>query len=572
MKLYALRKPGRPILYTLLLVLITLAALVFSLQAILDSIVLQNAQNQYAYVVSPYGFEQSNPTAAPIDRGVFDRLSQAKQVSATEQVILRAGRLEETVTVPDDTITTEAVTQHYFLEGYYSSLQREIRGNLIYEHFNFVITQNWGHPTTVYDSISVSSVRTFEDPFPENGGKFSGRMFIIGDFVVDQYGINSTYAEVRTANAKKESGTLEGEERIIDKNRFILIPEEVNNTEEYILDKMEETGLLPVYQMHLEAKNPVTVRYVSDMKLIPNCAKGILYADSGRLITPADRGEKVCVISNGLASRNRIVPGDTVKIAVADGHYTIADGQYGAGYESGYPMDYETLLPYGEFEEYTVIGTYYQSGRTKNKGDMRYNSVNDIFVPLPEEGLEDDVARPYTLSFQIPGDKYDSFLAEHQQPLRDMGYNLRVVDNGWESVADSFYAMADRRILIFLSAGLCFLAAALSFGGLVFRHYRKEYGLCRLMGAYQREARRVLYGGFWLSALPAAILSVFGGWGAYILWLKDAVSEDISITLPGNWECLGILAALTAAELLLSVLFVQILLWRQEKKGVLQMR
>ncbi len=577
MKFYALRKPARPILYALLLVLITVAALVFSLQALLDSLVLKNATVQYAYVVSPYGFEKKNPTMAPIDKEIQERLQNDKNVSFTQQTVLRAGRLEGTYTVPDDMMTTDAVTQKYFLEGYISGHGTERSGDVIFEHFTLIVTKNWGTVDCSADNaVTVSCARTAEDSFPEKEGPVEGRVFLIGDFVFDGYGVNNKYLSVHTDAAERLLGLKaeDAEESTIGKNRFIPIPAEIpeEETEAYILNKMEESGLLPIYQAHVEAENAVTVRYVSDMNLIPNVAKGSMYADWGRLITPADAEKKVCLVSNGLVTRNQLVLGQTIKIAVADGHYTVPEGQPGAGYESGYPTEHEEFLSYGEYEEYVIIGSYYQAGRSKAKSDARYNSVNDIFIPMPKEGIEEDFARPYTLSFQVPGDKYDAFLAQNKEPLREMGYNLRVVDNGWEDVADSFYAMADRRILIFLSATLCFLAAALSFGGLIFRHYQKEYGLCRLMGAYRGEAARVTFDGFLLSALPAAVLSVAASWGVYALWMKNAVLEETPIDLPGTWECLGILALLTVAELILSALFVWFLLWRREKKGVLQMR
>ncbi len=571
MKLYALRKPARPILYTLLLVLITVAALVFSLQALLDSLVLKNATEQYAYIVSPYRFETETPLMDPLDPEITERLKQDENVSAFQQTVLRAGKLRGTYTVPDDMMTTEAIHQHYYLTGVVENPAGETpQGNgVCVDRYYFSIRGGTGHSHIPKNSgVTLTYTRSEGEPKLER----NRIIFIVADQVRDQYGIPNKSIAFTTTEAAKILGYEEGYcEALLRKNGCIVAPAELSYDEamSYLSEKKRELGLKPFLKIYNQLENAVTVRYVSDMNLITNAAKGSFYADWGRFITPEDAGKKVCVVSNGLITRNQLTLGDTIWIAVADGHYTIPEGRKGAGFESGYPMEGEEFLPYGEYEEYTVIGSYYQKGRDKN--DPRFHSVNDIFIPLPAEGMEEDFARPYTLSVQVPGNQYDAFLAQNQPNLEAMGYRLRTVDQGWEDVADSFYAMADRRVLIFLSALLCFLAGALSFGGLIFHCYKQDYGLCRQMGAYRREAGRVLSGGFWLSALPGAVLSVAVSWGVYLLWMKDAVLKETPISLPGTWECLAILSGLTAAELLLSALFVRILRWRYEKKGILQM-
>ncbi len=578
MKLYALRKPIRPVLYTLLLILITTATLVFFLQTLLDGLLLDNATAEYAYVVTPYSLNAADPMKQPVSQEVLDLLGQSKNVSAMQKQSVLAAKLEDTATVPDYVMTQENLVQHYFLECEVVAVNGSMwEETFIPDSYSVNVLKNWGLGSAPMGRMEIWCRLNLEDADIIKKGD---RVFLICDYYIN-YGYSAVFSQqcFFTGPASGEAMGLDMSSPL-RKYSYALIPaelcsseneeENLKNTEAFIRDWMEETGVLPLYEKHLQLENAATVRQITDMSLLPNAAKGQLYIAYGRQLYKSDAGKKVCLVSQGLMLRNRLSVGQTITISMADGHYTIPQDMENAGWESGFPMESEELLTYGPGEEYEIVGIYHQLGRKVD--DPFCAGTNDIYIMVSEtEALSQQEDRPYKLSYQVPGDKYEAFCQEVQAGLEEANYRLQVVDNGWDDVASSFYAMKDRQTLTFLCALLCFFAAGLSFGGLIYQHFRREYGLCRLLGAYQKEARRVFYGGFCLSAIPGVLISIAAAWLVYVTWLRRAVFEAAPLNMPTDLQCLGLLALGALAELLLGILFMRLLIRRSEKKGVLRM-
>ncbi len=579
MKLYALRKPLKPLLCALLLALIATATLVFSLQTLLDGLLLENAAKEYAYAVTPYGVDTAAPMLDPVDDAVVRRLSSSDRVSAVQVQGIRAGRLLDASTVPDCMMTMDALNQHYFLEVTVKrAMPSRDLGAVSYDTYVLTLESSWGLGYFYRDTVTLDYRRLTDEPMLAAGT----RLFLVCDYVLDRGAVTNERVEYITPALRQAMGQqVEGDPLRTD--GCFVIPDSLvvrdvlgktdrektlANTRPYILEQMERSGLLPLFRTHQQLENAVTVREVSDMGLVPYFATGKLYVDWGRQLYETDRGQKVCMVSQGLMLRNRLTIGDTVTLALADGAYTVGREHAAAGWESGFPMVGEDPLQYGAGEKYTVVGVYHQQGR--DTGDPFYCSLNDIFIPVRDDG-PGGTARPYKLTFQIPGDRFDGFLAENEAWLQEAGYRLQVVDNGWEDVADAFYAMYDRRVLTLVCAALCFLAGGLSFGGLIYHQYSREYGLCRLLGAYRREALRVCLGGFALSAVPGALTAVAASWAVYGRWLRQAVFEAAPLTMPTDGQCLGLLMLWTLGQLLLSGLVMLLLILRSEKKSVLRM-
>ncbi len=574
MKFYALRKPARPVLYTLLLILISTATLVFSLQTLLDGLLLDNARAEYAYVVTPFAADTRDPLFQPVEPAVVERLSAAPQVDGFQHQDVRAGKLRDHFTVPDNTMTMSALTQHYFLEGTITNVfTRQESGLVQFCNYVFRIDKNWSGQQFLRPTIAITCQYLAEetDTMPKPGD----RVFLICNPVID----TETNAII-TDGAELKTGAVwehySGSASLLQQNNLLILPAAQQVTEDTLAESegiirewMAETGILPLYETASQLENPVTVRLVSDMSLIPNLAEGRMYLDSGRQLYESDRGQKVCMVSQSLMLRNRFIIGDKVALSVAEDSYVITQGPTGIGWESGQPMENEDLLDYGDWEEYEIVGVFAERGR--DIYDPLYCGRNDIFIPVEQTPVADQACRAYNLSFRVPGDDYDAFIAENEQWLLDRGYLLQTVDNGWEDVADSFYAMADRRVLTLICAALCFVAAALSFGGLIFHHYTHEYGLCRLLGAYRKEARRVYWGGFVLSALPGALAAILCAWLVYVTWLRQAVFEAAPLVMPTDGECLSLLALWTAALLAAAAVFLRALIGRAERRGVLRM-
>ncbi len=604
MKLHELRKPTRPILYALLLILTTTATLVFSLQTLLDGLMLDHARAEYAYVVTPYPYDSDEPLLEPVSQEVIDLLSDSEHVNGFQQQDIRAGKLYDTAIVPDCMMTQDGLAYRYVLEGTVVSVgsmtSSALPTGMVVDYFLLHLSPQEGfkswcmwQPGSREGVFSVDFYRMEDEMVDEYGFPLlreGNHVLVVCDFFLEGGYVNTGMGIAYTEAARKALGmendglyqlfTLPEEyfvwkEKVDEEAYAMGFRGEVDweqtlpRAEKYFLDQLDQAGLLPIYEKFRTLDGAVTVRYVSDMSLIPNMAKGTMYTDWGRQLQASDYGQNVCMVSQGLMQRNHLAVGDTITLAVAEDGYTIAEGREGAGWESGVPGFEDEFLPYGEPEEYTIVGFYHQLGRKND--DPSFLSIGDILIPRAQEDITGQTNRVYTLSFRVPGEGYDAFYAEVKAPLEALGYGMQIVDNGWEDVADSFYAMYDRRILTCICAVLCFLTAALSYGGLIFYHYRREYGLCRLQGAYKREAQGVFWKGFALSGLPGALIAIVASWVVYVLWLRRAVYEAIPLTMPSDPECLGLLGLWTLAELLIAVVLMEILIARSEKKGILPM-
>jgi hypothetical protein len=348
----------------------------------------------------------------------------------------------------------------------------------------------------------------------------------------------------------------------VEENRYILIPEGVDS-ESYIQEFLESTGLDVLLNRQLRNRNAATVRRTQDMSMIPMFAKNKAKIYEGRILTPGDMGKKVCVISNGLSQRNRLSVGDTIRLSLADGAYCLENG-----WETGEQGDEDAALTYGAFEEYEIVGIYTQAGRrTVNALHFTYN---DIFLPA-EEGMAADLQKPYTFSFKVPGPDYQNFLAEYEPVLSDAGYTLIVEDTGWDDVKESFYTMQTRRQLMLLCAAAAFAAAVIVFAILLNAHCRYEYGIRRLLGAKKGEARGIYGAVFACTAIPGGAVAVLGGWIAAVHLMQKALASDKTLPLPTPNQCAGLLAAWAAAALLTAFALVLALAWHEERRGLLKL-
>lgn len=302
--------------------------------------------------------------------------------------------------------------------------------------------------------------------------------------------------------------------------------------------------------------------------MIPLFAQGKAKTYEGRVLTPADMGTKVCVISYALSQRNVLSVGDIIRLSVADGCYTIPDDYAIAGWESGFSSGDEELLTYGDYEEYEIVGIY--SPKSRADGNTLYFPLNDIFIPAQEDTAA-ETPRPYSFSFRVPGPDYYAFQQAIAPVLEEYGYTLIIEDTGWDDVKETFYTMQTRRQLMLLCAVAAFAAAILVFALLLNSHCRYEYGLRRLMGASKREATGIYCSVFVFTGLSGALVAVGSALLAAVKLIGTAMAENATAPLPTNAECALTLAAWAAAELAAILIVLLLLAWRGERRGLLRL-
>ena len=603
-----LRRPVKPVLYALLLALILTAALVFGWQYHLDGIILDHAIDTYAYVGTVVrsdgqimdgdadrdSRDLASLTGIPVPEiggpafleelpeGLVQWLYDSEYVSRIDSRRTQAALLgdycrthtEETgpISKIDDTMMSDSGGSYYYLEATVESvMNNEWRDDdeITVDNYRVHVDRMWSDPNFSQDTMTLTVWCMSAEPQFEVGQ----RLFLIGDYVY--YGENGVPSDQNTVIDSPEyirrwyerNG---GSPSVREENSYILIPEGVDS-EQFIREFLESTGLDGMLERQLRNRNAATVRRTQDMRMIPLFAKGKAKTYEGRVLTPADMGKRVCVISNGLAQRNRLSVGDTVRLSLADGCYTIGSiggMEFAEGWESGNQSDTDTPLTYGAYEEYEIVGVYTQAARRSI--NSLYFPYGDIFVPA-EEGSAAAVTKPYTFSFKVPGPDYQNFLTEFQPVLDEYGYTLVVEDTGWDDVKESFYTMQTRRQLMLLCAAAAFAASVLIFAVLLAAHCSYEYGLRRLLGADRRESLGIYGAVFAFTAIPGGIAAVAAAWTMAVHLMEKALAADKTVPLPTNAQCAGMLALWAGAALLAALAVVLVLAWRAERKGLLKL-
>lgn len=589
-----LRKPVRLILYTALMTLLTTEALVFAWQYKLDGILLDHAIDTYAYLGTVVrtdgqildstadrdlsGAESDPQLGGPayveiIPEGLVQWLEEDPHVARVDNRVTQAAVLGECYRVNSDSsgqmakvpdrAMSAAGTNYFFLEGTVSQ-GREYMGDegdpVASDNFSISVTRMWNDPQYTHANVQLSFDRLGTEAPLQIGQK----IFLVAKPTYTADGTPSeTSCYLMTLGYMEYFGY---DPEINLEHHYTLIPDGVN-AEEYIREFLAETGLDAVLERQNRGQHAVTVHRSADMNMIPKFAEGKALCYEGRVLTPEDAGEKVCVISAMLAQRNRLSVGDTVQLSLAEGSYTLNYGSDYDGWQTGEPGEGDELLSYGEYEEYEIVGIYSQKGRrTEN---ALYYPLNDIFLPA-QEGLSQTEPRPYSYSFRIPGPEYLEFLADAEPVLQEYGYSLMVEDTGWDDVKESFYSMLTRRQLTLLCAGAAFAAAVLVLAVLLNAHCKYEYGLRRLMGATKGEAVGIYAGVFAFTALPGALVSVAAGWYAAMTMATRAAMEDGS-TLPDTLASMRILSGWAAAELAgIAAVLMVLALWN-ERRGLLRL-
>ena len=593
-----LRRPVKPVLYTVLLALILTAALVFAWQYHLDGLILDHAIDTYAYVgtvvrsdgqVLDYeatrderDFEGiSGQMGGPafleeLPQELVQWLSGSDYVTRIDSRQTQAAMLgeytrvnaEETAQTAriDDQMMSLGGTSYYFLEGTVETVVKNDwrqDDETAVDNYRLRVDRMWSHPNFSQETIMLDIWCLSSEPQFEEGQ----RIFLIGNYVY--YGEGGMPSDQKTSfDSPKflqdwlDRKGYDRELTTVEENRYTIIPEGVDS-ESYIQDFLESTGLDVLLERQLRNRNAVTIRRTQDMSMIPLFAKGKARTYEGRILTSADMGKKVCVISNGLSQRNRLSVGDTIRLSLADGSYCMENG-----WETGEQGDHDEPLTYGAYEEYEIVGIYTQAGRRTI--NSLYFTYNDIFLPT-DSGSEAEVQKPYTFSFKVPGPDYQNFLSEFEPVCAEYGYTLIVEDTGWDDVKESFYTMQTRRQLMLICAAAAFAAAVLVFAILLGAHCSYEYGLRRLLGASKREALGIYGAVFAVTAIPGGALALGGAWVMARKLLQDVLSSDAALHLPTDAQCGAMLALWTALALAAALAVVLLLACRAERRGLLKL-
>ena len=580
-----LRRPVRFVLYAALLALISTAALIFGWQYKLDGMVLDHAMDTYGYLVTVVptdgqildsdadpDFEENMPMMGgpafveEIPDDLVQWLYGRDDIARIDNRRTRSGLLGEydRINAKSNSVGQiskagrSAEIQYYFLEGTVLTVHANADGEIAIDICQVRVDRMWSDPEYPAKQMRVEIHRSGQESALEPGQK----VFLLGQYV---YSGISGIAETGETYVMTPGfhQTILGDDfttNPVQKHACTVIPDGAD-PEQYIQELLASTGLDAMLERQRKTLYTVSLIETRDMTMIPLFAKGKALTYEGRGLTPKDRGEKVCVIPQALADRNKLSAGDTIALALGEGCYTD-----GTGRQTGLPGISDEFMEYGDYEVYEIVGIYSQ--KNIRPDNHLYFSYDDIFIPAEADTMA-AVVQPYGFSLRISGPDYHDFQNDFQPVLDEYGYSMIVEDTGWDDVKESFYTMQARRKLTLACTCLAFGAAVAVFSVLLNAYCRYEYGLRRFLGASKLEALGIYGGTFLFTALPGGFVAAGVAWYAAVYFIKAALF--VEMPLPTDGECALCLAFWAGLELIAIAAALLILSWRNERRGLLRL-
>lgn len=569
-RLQFLRKPLKLILILVLMALTTTAALVFCLQYYLDGLVMDYSMDSTAYVGSVYSRVQEYPMLKNIPSDILRQLEDSDTVDDVMITPVYSARAEGLTRVADGFGFNEALDMKLFLEGTVDSEPFLSPGGFgtVTENFSLKITANWGGILSGRGTQAwiIHGSGTQAPSFKEGD-----HVFLVGRYNSnvsgDVNGILLYDPEALDSMGIKNSSAFWN-------HSILVLPEDLTSeeSEAQIQAFLLTSGLAESHALMDKIRDMFTIHEVEDMSMLLTVADGTTFITEGRELRAGDTGSRVCVISEAMAKQNGLAVGDRIRLSIADGCYIYGgDFEDDLGRNSGYPFEEDTMLDYREYGEFEIVGIYSEIDRRVGSADHFHHSRSDIFIPsgvLPESTAG---AQARAVTFRVLGPDYEDFMNEFEVSLNEQGYTINLIDTGWEAVSSTFYAMSDRRALMLACAIAAFAAAVLSFDVLLSAHFRYEFALRRLLGAYPREANEIFLSGFLVTAIPAGFSGIGASFGVYCLWLKAQAAASLPVALPGDGVILAYLAGWTAAELIAAFALMLVFSFASCRKSLIQL-
>lgn len=352
-----------------------------------------------------------------------------------------------------------------------------------------------------------------------------------------------------------------------------ILAEKVETTVEDVLNSDEWQNIISLYDQTLHAFPVIGTEYLESMYCFIKNEASIV---SGRTFTQAeyDTGEKVCVISESVATNAGIQVGDTVTFNqfhvpsdYATGNESLDHGTDGTlnnpaiGYEP-IPYGFET-----ENETFTVVGIY----RLENEWENSAYSItpNTIFVPQRAQipggfgGASYEEERIETHWTSYDGGEWieetgprivivdngvlgvfmsiileNGRMADFEEAIQETDYADRIFltfDQGYEAAQDSVQsviAMANKLFSFAASGWVLLLLLYILLGQ---SPERKNLGIMRSVGAKPHQARRYLF----LSGLLPAVIGVAVG---------TLLSNHVALQVQGKLVSLTLTQAQSSAH------------------------
>ena len=300
-----------------------------------------------------------------------------------------------------------------------------------------------------------------------------------------------------------------------------------------------------------------------DMTALPEIHESApaIYLTGGRWLNRADdeSGAGVCVVHAGFAKLRGLELGDSLSLRLrdipSDFGYSRSAGEDGETadvsleivglyeFTAGYA---ETFIRNQTYVPSSVIPASFQRGGERSASQMYFAAL------VESAGGEMPAAGEVTFQLSSP-DRANRFLDGPGEELREMGYQLRLLENHWENFHQTAGPML-RSSLYNACIYTLLLAIVLCLAAFVyFRSHWRELAIARAMGVGVRRCAREASLPLLLAGLPGILAGGALGWANTLrnaaetlrsLAALDASGSGVNTAMPVYWLALLCCAAL----------------------------
>lgn len=572
------RRPIKIVLLCLLLALALTASLLLSLQYSMDSLGLDYAREYYSYCATIESTYSKTPGLDVLSNEALAILEETPYISQIDRRVTLSAKANDLQREADLHLDFDLASCYIFVGTIEGEVKHDTNGLYATDVAEFRVDKIYaGFPDleACKGVVLTQVIRTLESKLeaPKSGEQY----LTIGFYGHDQRTmvfpdqINVWYDhpwEIFPQDAQYDWTLFT--------TGLTLVPKDLTGKEldAWVQKYLEQQGLDEYAAVMNETEHMFTAIRTNNMDtLFPVIDEKMFYTE-GRGLRPEDYGKPVCVMSQKLATQNGLTVGDHVSLALAEKGYTSGesgDGQNPVGVESGVPFTgVAELLPYGDSQEYEIVGLYSFIERSMMEDVYTY-SYNDVFIPFETKQDTLEGARPYTLSVRIAGADYEDFLNDVETPLMEQGYALRVSESDWDSVKGIYTEMETRQGLTLLGVGIALVVVILIFAMLIMVLYQKEFALRRVLGANRKEAKRSFTVPFLVAALTAAPISLAVCWIVYSTKLRVEAQTFAPGQIPENSTMLLLLIGVAVLMLLAAYGVLRLMVALVQRKSLVDL-
>lgn len=268
------------------------------------------------------------------------------------------------------------------------------------------------------------------------------------------------------------------------------------------------------YRLYNESL-PVTA--TEDLNLIMAFYAKEAYVTEGEAFSEEDyqQGNRVCLVSERFANRNKLKVGDSVHLALRYADYS--QSAYLGGLLNGVNAAGEN---YEVFEEadYQIKGIY-ATVAGSNRGSGYLIERNEIFIPTAsiKNSNENNIAaygpmKGYTTAFRIPNGKRSIENFKEKWEAQGVGYvDINFYDGGFCELEEGLQSMERMSLLLLATGAVSAVCIVIFFCHLFITKQKKRTAIERCLGVKRRQCTASLLTGILVIALTGCAAGALVG-------------------------------------------------------------